>query len=150
MQRASRMRLVFILLLASASSSRAEENAAGRWEGSVQIPAPRPLNLVVGRQIWKTTTRGLVPCTPAIDHGTVYIGSYHGKFYALDPDRGQKIQRSTSVLRQLARSTACLGRSPIRHRRDLFLTTRREQHRLFRQHRRLSLRTGVGTVRNAI
>ena len=33
-----------------------------------------------GRQIWKTTTRGPVPCTPAIDHGTVYVGSYDGKF----------------------------------------------------------------------
>ena len=28
-----------------------------------------------GQQIWKTTTRGPVPCTPAIDHGTVYVGS---------------------------------------------------------------------------
>ena len=25
-----------------------------------------------GQQIWKTATRGPVPCTPAIDHGMVY------------------------------------------------------------------------------
>ncbi len=36
-----------------------------------------------GRQVWKTTTRGPVPCTPAIANGTVYMGSYDGKFYAL-------------------------------------------------------------------
>jgi hypothetical protein len=44
--KSSRMRIVFILLIASALISRADENAAGRWEGSVQIPA-RQLNLVV-------------------------------------------------------------------------------------------------------
>ena len=29
-----------------------------------------------------------MPCTPAIDHGTVYVGSYDGKFYALDGQSG--------------------------------------------------------------
>src|SRR4029450_7117533 len=40
------MRVVFILLLASALISRADENAAGRWEGTVQIPG-RQLTLIV-------------------------------------------------------------------------------------------------------
>jgi hypothetical protein len=40
------MRIAFILLLASAFISRAEENAAGRWEGTVQIPG-RQLALIV-------------------------------------------------------------------------------------------------------
>jgi len=40
------MRVAFILLLASAFLSRADENAAGRWEGMVQIPG-RQLMLVV-------------------------------------------------------------------------------------------------------
>jgi hypothetical protein len=40
------MRVAFILLLASALISRADENAAGRWEGTVQIPG-RQLTLIV-------------------------------------------------------------------------------------------------------
>jgi hypothetical protein len=40
------MRVVFILLLASAFISRADEDAAGRWEGTVQIPG-RQLTLIV-------------------------------------------------------------------------------------------------------
>src|SRR5437879_2137972 len=40
------MRVAFILFLASAVFSYADENAAGRWEGSVQIP-DRQLKLVV-------------------------------------------------------------------------------------------------------
>ena len=40
------MRVAFILLLASAFISRADENAAGRWEGAVQIPG-RPLEVIV-------------------------------------------------------------------------------------------------------
>jgi hypothetical protein len=40
------MRIAFILLLASALISRADENAAGRWEGTVQIPG-RQLTLIV-------------------------------------------------------------------------------------------------------
>jgi hypothetical protein len=40
------MRVAFILLLASAFISRADENAAGRWEGTVQIPG-RQLTLIV-------------------------------------------------------------------------------------------------------
>jgi hypothetical protein len=40
------MRLIFIFLFASALICRAEENAAGRWEGSVQIP-DRQLPFVV-------------------------------------------------------------------------------------------------------
>jgi hypothetical protein len=41
-----RMRIAFILLLASALVSRADENAGGRWEGTVQIPS-RELVLIV-------------------------------------------------------------------------------------------------------
>ena len=41
-----------------------------------------------GRQIWKTTTRGPVPSTPAIANGIVYVGSYDGKFYALNAETG--------------------------------------------------------------
>ena len=41
-----------------------------------------------GRQIWKTATRGPVACTPAIANGIVYVGSYDGKFYALDAKTG--------------------------------------------------------------
>src|SRR4029077_8219112 len=41
-----RMRVAFILLLASAFISRADENAAGRWEGAVQITG-RPLEVIV-------------------------------------------------------------------------------------------------------
>jgi hypothetical protein len=40
------MRVAFILLLASAFISRADENAAARWEGTVQIPG-RQLTLIV-------------------------------------------------------------------------------------------------------
>src|SRR2546427_8854893 len=40
------MRVAFILLLASAYISRADENADGRWEGTVQIPG-RPLEVIV-------------------------------------------------------------------------------------------------------
>ncbi len=40
------MRVAFILLLASAVICRANENAAGRWEGTVQIPG-RPLEVIV-------------------------------------------------------------------------------------------------------
>ena len=40
------MRIVLILLLVSTLISRADENAAGRWEGSVQIPG-RELKLIV-------------------------------------------------------------------------------------------------------
>jgi hypothetical protein len=40
------MRVAFILLLVSAFISRANENAAGRWEGTVQIPG-RQLTLIV-------------------------------------------------------------------------------------------------------
>jgi hypothetical protein len=40
------MRVAFILLLASAFIFRADENAAGRWEGTVQIPG-RQLQLIV-------------------------------------------------------------------------------------------------------
>ena len=40
------MRIAFILLLASTLISRAGENAAGRWEGAVQIPG-RQLKLIV-------------------------------------------------------------------------------------------------------
>jgi len=46
MQMGQGMRIVFILLLASALVSRADDNAAGRWEGTVQIPS-RELVLVV-------------------------------------------------------------------------------------------------------
>ena len=46
MQMGQGMRIVFILLLASALVSRADENAAGRWEGTVKIPS-RELVLVV-------------------------------------------------------------------------------------------------------
>jgi len=40
------MRVAFILLLATALISRVDENAAGRWEGTVQIPG-RPLEVIV-------------------------------------------------------------------------------------------------------
>src|SRR5438270_498636 len=40
------MRVAFILFFASAVLSYADENAAGRWEGSVQIPG-RQLKLIV-------------------------------------------------------------------------------------------------------
>src|SRR5438067_13497159 len=40
------MRVAFILLLASAFISRADENAAGRWQGTVQIPGS-PLGVSV-------------------------------------------------------------------------------------------------------
>jgi len=40
------MRIAFILILASSILSRAEENAAGRWEGTVKIP-DRELALIV-------------------------------------------------------------------------------------------------------
>jgi hypothetical protein len=40
------MRVAFILLLASAFIANADENAAGRWEGTVQIPG-RPLEVIV-------------------------------------------------------------------------------------------------------
>jgi len=40
------MRVAFIVLLASAFIARADENAAGRWEGTVQIPG-RPLEVIV-------------------------------------------------------------------------------------------------------
>ncbi|PYK97312.1 MAG: hypothetical protein DME32_16045, partial [Verrucomicrobia bacterium] len=40
------MRVAFILLLASAFISRADENAAGRWQGTVQIPG-HPLEVIV-------------------------------------------------------------------------------------------------------
>jgi hypothetical protein len=46
MQLGERMRIAFILLLASTLVSRADEIAAGRWEGTVQIPN-RELVLVV-------------------------------------------------------------------------------------------------------
>jgi hypothetical protein len=39
MQLGERMRIAFILLLASTLVSRADEIAAGRWEGTVQIPS---------------------------------------------------------------------------------------------------------------
>ena len=37
-----------------------------------------------GRQIWKQTTGGPAPSTPAVVDGTVYAVSYDGKLYALD------------------------------------------------------------------
>src|SRR5437667_10659676 len=40
------MRIAFILILASSLFSRADENAVGRWEGTVQIPG-RELLLIV-------------------------------------------------------------------------------------------------------
>ena len=46
MQRGECMRIAFILLFASALLSRADENAAGRWEGTVQIPS-RELVVIV-------------------------------------------------------------------------------------------------------
>ena len=46
MQMGQRMRIAFILVIASALVSRADENAAGRWEGTVQIPS-RELVLIV-------------------------------------------------------------------------------------------------------
>ncbi len=59
MQRGERMRVAFILLVASSLLSRAEENAVGRWEGTVQIPG-RELVLVVdlakdasGGNVWQ-------------------------------------------------------------------------------------------------
>src|SRR6478672_7536197 len=44
--KSERMRVAFIILLASAFIARADENAAGRWEGTVQIPG-RPLEVIV-------------------------------------------------------------------------------------------------------
>src|SRR5438046_10681947 len=52
MQKGERMRIAFILLIASALVSRADENAAGRWEGTVQIPSHElvlVVDLVAGR-----------------------------------------------------------------------------------------------------
>lgn len=46
MRMGERMRIAFILFLASALVSRAEENAVGRWEGTVEIPG-RELVLIV-------------------------------------------------------------------------------------------------------
>ena len=46
MQMGERMRIALILFFASALVSRADENAAGRWEGTVQIPS-RELVLIV-------------------------------------------------------------------------------------------------------
>jgi hypothetical protein len=46
MRMGERMRIAFILFLASALLSHAEENAAGRWEGTVHIPS-RELVLIV-------------------------------------------------------------------------------------------------------
>ena len=46
MQMGGRMRIAFILFFASALVSRADESAAGRWEGTVQIPS-RELVLIV-------------------------------------------------------------------------------------------------------
>ena len=68
-----------------------------RWfpGDSGQIPLLRrddgnvyAVDVETGRQVWKTRTRGPVPCTPAIANGTVYIGSYDGKFYALNSQTG--------------------------------------------------------------
>ena len=46
------------------------------------------VDAATGRQIWKRATNGPVPATPAIADGTVYIGSYDGKFYALNAQTG--------------------------------------------------------------
>jgi hypothetical protein len=46
MRMGERMRISIILFLAAALVSRADENAAGRWEGTVQIPS-RQLMLIV-------------------------------------------------------------------------------------------------------
>src|SRR6476660_1781029 len=46
MRMGERMRIAFILFIASTLVSRADENAAGRWEGTVQIPS-RELVLIV-------------------------------------------------------------------------------------------------------
>jgi hypothetical protein len=46
MQMGERMRIAFILFLASILVSRADENAGGRWEGTVKIPS-RELVLIV-------------------------------------------------------------------------------------------------------
>src|SRR6476660_6618731 len=46
MRMGERMRIAFILFIASTLVSRADENAAGRWEGTVKIPS-RELVLVV-------------------------------------------------------------------------------------------------------
>jgi outer membrane protein assembly factor BamB len=42
-----------------------------------------------GRQKWKFSTFGPVASTPAVTNGTVYFGSYDGRFYALDAASGK-------------------------------------------------------------
>ena len=61
------MRVAFILLLASALISRADENAAGRWEGTVQIPG-RPLEVIVDLAA-RVATGGWQGSIPFLDWG---------------------------------------------------------------------------------
>jgi outer membrane protein assembly factor BamB len=42
-----------------------------------------------GTQRWKYKTGGPVPATPAVAGAVVYVGSYDGKFYALDATTGK-------------------------------------------------------------
>src|SRR5881392_2555015 len=43
---------------------------------------------IAGSRFGRPPRVGRWPCTPAIDHGMVYVGSYDGKFYALDAQSG--------------------------------------------------------------
>jgi outer membrane protein assembly factor BamB len=42
-----------------------------------------------GRQIWKYSTGGPVPSSPAVAGGSVYFGSYDGKFYSVNAQTGK-------------------------------------------------------------
>jgi outer membrane protein assembly factor BamB len=47
------------------------------------------VNAADGRELWKRRTGGPVPSTPAVAGDIVYVGSYDGKFYALDAKTGE-------------------------------------------------------------
>lgn len=54
------------------------------------------LERLTGKRLWDVATRGPIRSSPAVDdQGTVYVGSYDGKLYAVRPDGNVKWKFST-------------------------------------------------------
>ena len=80
------MRLFALIFFASALLCRGAESAAGRWEGSAQIPGAE-LKLIVDTPIVASDRQfniGAIFSSPLVMNGIVYFGSTDGNLYAIE------------------------------------------------------------------
>ncbi|WP_437323419.1 outer membrane protein assembly factor BamB family protein [Sorangium sp. So ce381] len=123
---------VCLVLLTVVLGSTAMGTGAGRWTvygydlANTHYARDEhdigPSNVASLAVKWAFTTTGIVPATPAVDHGAVYFPDGGGKLYKLDARTGHPIW--TRTIASLTGTAGAVSRTtPALHGHTLFLST---------------------------